>query len=329
MRTRPADIDDRQLIEAVRQRWGVAVDSLEYVAIGGGSHHWRARAAEQTDLWLTVDDLDDKPFLGGSRAAVFEALEQAITLSSELRNIGLEFVLAPQLTTAGQPLVHVTERYTLAIYPFLEDGTTYRWGVPLPEVQRQHVVEMLIRLYQATPQVAARARKVPIELAERKTLEAAMHEPCSDGPYAQEARRVLTTHVLQVKRMLDTFDGWVTELAERGNQNVISHGEPHPRNLMRVRDGLLLIDWDTVGLALPERDLWWLARDGPAGLERYTQATGHHVDEVALRLFRLRWQLDDLIWCVRSLCFARTETRDTQLAWNALPKVVEVPEWMR
>jgi spectinomycin phosphotransferase len=111
----------------------------------------------------------------------------------------------------------------------------------------------------------------------------------------------------------------------------------------------MLIDWDTVGLALPERDLWWLARDSPgpwpkahgherqvgqsselfAGLERYAEATGHHLDQVALRLFRLRWQLDDLIWCVRSLCVAHTETLDTQLACNALPKVVEVPEWMR
>ena len=38
---------------------------------------------------------------------------------------------------------------------------------------------------------------------------------------------------------------------------VVTHGEPHAGNVMRRSDGRhLLVDWDTVAVAPPERDLW-------------------------------------------------------------------------
>jgi spectinomycin phosphotransferase len=55
----------------------------------------------------------------------------------------------------------------------------------------------------------------------------------------------------------------VREAAESGPV-VVTHGEPHPGNILRAAGGLYLIDWDTVGLALPERDLWMVAVTMPA-----------------------------------------------------------------
>jgi spectinomycin phosphotransferase len=43
--------------------------------------------------------------------------------------------------------------------------------------------------------------------------------------------------------------------AARAVGPVLTHGEPHPANLLSAGGSLLLIDWDTVGLAPPERDL--------------------------------------------------------------------------
>ena len=37
---------------------------------------------------------------------------------------------------------------------------------------------------------------------------------------------------------------------------VVTHGEPHPVNVMQTDAGRVLIDWDTVAIAPPERDLW-------------------------------------------------------------------------
>ena len=50
---------------------------------------------------------------------------------------------------------------------------------------------------------------------------------------------------------------------------MITHGEPHPGNILRSRGRLLLIDWDTAGVALPERDLWHVA--GPGSPEAITR----------------------------------------------------------
>ena len=53
---------------------------MEYVPEGGGSHHWRV--SEQGGLhFVTVDDLDDKEWLGGSRNAVFAGLRRALHIS--------------------------------------------------------------------------------------------------------------------------------------------------------------------------------------------------------------------------------------------------------
>jgi spectinomycin phosphotransferase len=40
---------------------------------------------------------------------------------------------------------------------------------------------------------------------------------------------------------------------------LVTHGEPPPGNILRAAGKLRLIDWDTAGLALPERDLWSVA----------------------------------------------------------------------
>ena len=54
---------------------------------------------------------------------------------------------------------------------------------------------------------------------------------------------------------------------------VITHGEPHPANLMLAAGRLALIDWDTVALAPPERDVS-LIITGTEGADRYQEAAG-------------------------------------------------------
>jgi spectinomycin phosphotransferase len=80
----------------------------------------------------------------------------------------------------------------------------------------------------------------------------------------------------------------------------------------------MLIDWDTVGLAPPERDLWMVATETGAELRRYTELTGRPVDMAAIELYRLRWALDDLSCFVRDLRAPHRRTPGTEHAWQAL-----------
>jgi spectinomycin phosphotransferase len=63
---------------------------------------------------------------------------------------------------------------------------------------------------------------------------------------------------------------------------------------MHTENGVLLVDWDTVGLAPPERDLWMFDDGSPSILAPYTEASGRVVDNTAISLFRLAWTLSDI-----------------------------------
>ena len=84
----------------------------------------------------------------------------------------------------------------------------------------------------------------------------------------------------------------------------------------------MLIDWDTVGLAPPERDLWMVATETGAELQRYTELTGRPVDLAAIELYRLRWALDDLSCFVRDLRAPHRRTPGTEHAWQALQEII-------
>jgi spectinomycin phosphotransferase len=120
-----------------------------------------------------------------------------------------------------------------------------------------------------------------------------------------------------VRRGLCALDQWDSGPAATSNL-VITHGEPHPGNVIRADGGIMLIDWDTVALAPPERDLWMVATETGDELRLYTELTGRPVDATALDLYRLRWALDDLSCFLRDLRAPHRRTPGTEHAWEAL-----------
>jgi len=125
----------------------------------------------------------------------------------------------------------------------------------------------------------------------------------------------------RVRERLAAFDRLAG--AARAAAPVITHGEPHPGNVIQTAGGPMLIDWDTVGLAVPERDLWSLISDpGDQAARRYTRATGHAIDPDALDLYRIRWALDDIAAFTRQLRAPHSHTGDAEEAWQALNEEV-------
>jgi spectinomycin phosphotransferase len=144
------------------------------------------------------------------------------------------------------------------------------------------------------------------------------------GPYGKRARKLIAEHGSGLCRALGLFDCLVNRVAPSGT-TVLTHGEPHPGNLIRRNGGFLLIDWDTAGLALPERDLWSVLPDpdtdpdGYAALGSfYTQLCGRAVDAAAVALYRLRWDLEDICLFLAEFRAPHEQTADTQVAWAGL-----------
>ena len=86
--------------------------------------------------------------------------------------------------------------------------------------------------------------------------------PWNGGPFSEPVRRLLTSHATDLAHLVAGFERLVVLTAPPEAASVITHGEPHPANLMLVDDRLFLVDWDTAALAPPERDPPLLATTG-------------------------------------------------------------------
>lgn len=305
-------------MRALADGWGIGAGALRYAPVGGGSYHWVVDDGQGERRFVTVDDLDGKGWLGRSRPAVFDGLRTAMDAAVTLRRqVGLRFVAAPVPAPDGQAVRPLGARHAVAVFPFLP-GAPGQWGEPLPAPERFELVDMLAALHDVDAP-AVRLPRHEAGLPWRGDLEAALRElgqPWSGGPFSEPARGLLAAAAGQIRRRLETLDRWAGQAADA--EIVITHGEPHPANVMRSDGALMLIDWDTVGLAPPERDLWLVATETGDELHRYTELTGRPIDPARLELYRLRWTLDDLSIFARELRSGHRRTPDTEHAWRSL-----------
>ena len=323
VRAEPDDLETGALMGAVADGWGFDVEEAEYAAVGAGSYHWEVSDRDGERRFLTVDDLDQKSWLGDTRESAYEGLERAFATAVGLRNAGLAFVVAPIPTSLGDALRRIGPRHTLALFPFV-DGQAGQYG-HYDAGMRGALLSMLAELHLATPEVASVARSIGLELPGRRHLHAALQElnqTWSGGPFSEPARQMVAAHASDVAELISLADRLAAEVEQRGSTWVVTHGEPHSANVMRVGSSHLLVDWDTVGLASRERDLWMLIDDGTEDLAVYTDATGHHVDLDAVDFFRLTWDLKDLAEYLNVLRAPHLENEDTVRAYEGVTNCV-------
>jgi len=313
---RPEGLADAEVADALARHWDLAVSDLRYAPVGFGGYHWSAEDADGSRWFVTATDL--------ARFDSFAVLEQAMSTAVRVAEAGLEFVLAPVPAASGRAACPVGSRYAVTVSPWAH-GIPGRWGDPMTSADRAAVTRMLARLHT----LPADPGDVPVkalELGDRAAIEAALRERAGSwqtGPYGEPARVLVNQHAASLAEALDTFDELTAELSATAGELVITHGEPHSGNLIRTGDGLLLIDWDLVGLASPERDLWWIVSDSGAEAAQYTQLTGRAVSEAALRFYRLGWDLNDLAEFLPWFRGPHEWSADAETAWRSVAAIFE------
>jgi spectinomycin phosphotransferase len=321
--TLPDDFDASVLPEVLADGWGFDVAAADYAPLGAGSYHWVVRDRAGTRGFVTVDDLDHKAWLGDEREVVFDGLRRVFGTALALSDGGLDFVVAPIAARDGGTVRRVAPRYAAALFPFV-DGESSEWGRHEAPEERAILVSLLAKLHRATPAVTSVARTVGLDLPGRQHLEAGLRElnvPWSGGAFSEPAREALARHAADVTELIGLADRLAAAVAGRGNPWVITHGEPHSGNFMRRGTTRLLVDWDTVALAPPERDLWMVV-ESAEDAAIYANATGRQVDEEALSFFRLTWDLKDLAEYLSALRSPHRESEDTQRAYNGIVNCV-------
>ncbi len=292
---------------------------MSYVPEGGGSHHWKVTDASGGVIFVRVDDLDDKDWLGDTRDVVFERLGRALATAGALRtNAELSFVVAPSPANDGSLVRRLTSRYAISVYSYLA-GVSYPFGLYTEHAVRSAAMEMVTAVHSATPIVGHLAPPHVPRIGRRDHLDAFLRDPdqpWNGGPFGGPAHDLLAPHAATLAEVVRAYDDLVEATSDARSATVVTHGEPHPANVMLVSGALVLIDWDTVALAAPERDLWMVAREDDDLLGRYEAVTGHNVDPAIMTLYALRWYLDDIASAVQLFASSHQLTADTQ-HWSA------------
>jgi hypothetical protein len=312
VRSKPTDLSESQLADGLAAGWGISAAHLEHAPVGGGSHHWLVTERDGNRWFVTVDDLDQKPWLGDGRAQGWVGLERVYSTAIELRRSGLEFAIAPIATRQGERLMRVSERYTLAVFPVI-DGAPGEFGEYDPG-DTASLSLLLARLHAGTSFVTDVAPWLSLDIPGRVSLDGmlgALDEAWDKGPLSETARQLLVAGQSKVRALLEYADRLAAGLKGTERDWVITHGEPHGGNLMRTPNGLVLIDWDTVAIAPRERDLWMLACWAGDDARDYVAATGARLDADAIEYFRVRWDLADIAAFADLLRRPHRESEDT------------------
>ena len=310
----PDGIDDGRLSRALEQHWGLAPAQLGYLPVGFGDHHWDLTDAAARRWFVTVAELAPA-WRGTGPAAGYADLQATMDTVTALAGAGLEFAVAPVPTTGGHALAPLGDEHAIAVFPYL-DGDA---GGELPPRDRLALIDTLARLHNATPLATRTAPARRPDLPPRPVLEAALGElsqPWHGGPFSEPARQLVARHASTLGQALASFDQLAREAARRG-PSVITHGEPHSDNILRLTGRLYLIDWGSAGLALPERDLWDLADADGRAADRYAELTGRRVNTAMMRMYQLRWSLEEIMLSVRQFRGPHERNGDTELAWEA------------
>ncbi len=292
---------------------------MNYLAVGWGSHHWEVRGDDRARWFVTVDELENKRVSESeSLADGFARLLAALRSAVALRAAGREFVVAPRLARGAEPAVRLGQRFAVAVYPFTE-GRSFGWGQWTAEA-RTAALRMVAAVHTAPERARQHALTEDFGVPFRDQLEAASAgwEPAERGPYTAGVARLLREHAEPILRWLDRYDRLAATGRARPERNVLTHGEPHPGNVMLAGDGWRLIDWDTVLIAPPERDLWDLDSGDGAVLDAYAAATGITPLPELIELYRLGWDVKDLAYDAARFFRPHSDSADDVKSWELL-----------
>lgn len=313
MLTRPDDLTDDDVLEAAQQSWRYPLDRCEYVAKGMGAHHWLGYSADDEPLaFVTADRVEEvrAPYLA----------------ARELRDRGLAFVHAPEITVDGDVLARLADDWWLSTTPWVPgrsgDGS-YR-----NDVERLQVAHLLGTLHSTEPPEQlprwAPKQEWPDALAALEDLD----RPWMSGPYAEATRELFGVHEESIRNLMAEFRQLCQEILPGDEPWVVTHGEPHTSNVRWAEDGrLLLIDWDTIALGPRERDLGGVLAQATvaAPAEAYVRGGGSALPprESILDLYAREWVLDEVDVYGRQLHERHTGNENDRVAIESLRRYLE------
>ena len=327
MKTPPRNLEAGTISAALLAHWNLDAVALIYAPLGFGSHHWIAKTTDGEQWFITIDDLRSE-YLGENEERSFEVLGTAFQAAAALRDVAkLAFVISPIADCSGRWLRRLDERYSMAVFPFVDVEPT-EFGAFPHESDKNDAMRLVGEIHNATAQISVEPLREETFLVPKRTelLQAisALDIPWNAGPYSEPARRLLRDHTTALHQRLGQLDRLAVEVMADRSDWVVSHGEPHAGNIIRTRSGnMVVVDWSAVAYAPPERDLWMLLDEANPDWSAYRAVTNvTSLSDRALAAYRLYWNLSDIAVFVSWCRSPHDRTEEMGMVWAELQAYV-------
>ena len=288
----PPALPEDEILSALRAGYGLDARALAFLPLG-----------QDDSAWVYRVSMPERHYFLKLRSSGLNRASLAVP--RYLHDQGLEQVIAPLPTLTGK-LYHAFDRYSLILYPFIEDAQ------PLPSgragAQWRRFGSALRRMHDlALPlDVAALLRRETFEPA-ANTLAAQVDDLVSAADFADPLQAELAAFWRQRQPdirecMARAADYGQRLAAQPAPELCLCHADPHWDNvLVDAADQLWLVDWDDALLAPRERDFmfiiggisahWATPRDTGLFFQGYGPV---EVNPLALAYYRADWAVQDL-----------------------------------
>jgi spectinomycin phosphotransferase len=244
MLTKP-DLPDALILDCLAHAYGIAASQLEFLPLGADANTAVYRASSR----------DGDHFVKLRRGPFAES---SVIIPRLLNDSGIEYAAAPLPNHAGKLWTPLTD-FSVVLYPFIEGRNGFE--TPLSAQQWTALGRILRQMHSAELPSAA-LETIPREqfspswrqqvqawqsFVERQTLGDSV--AADFAAFMRNKRRDITA-------LCESADTLAAVVRTRRLPAVICHGDLHVGNVLVTPSGsVYVVDWDTLVLAPPERDL--------------------------------------------------------------------------
>ena len=310
MRTEP-DLDQRRIVDCLRNRYALDVDQLTFVPYG-------------LDSWSYVATGADR------RRAFVKLSRTSLSTPSTASDLPLLAALAGRGVPVPRPIedreggfLNRIDGYDLQLLEYLE-GRNLEDETAWPEQLYRRVAEIVAAVHASTAAVRRLVDRVedyelpflPGLVTSLATVEAADVLPGADEATVASLRELIAGGAVDLRTAMSRLDQLRDLARGLSSEQVLCHTDIWGSNLLLSSDGgLHLLDWNGALVGPPEADLFMFAGTSffpPERfgwfLARYETAFGPvRLDAATLGFYLYRRNLEDLAGFVGSIVEGRTE----------------------